>query len=389
MDNVEKVVLADKTVYLVGTAHVSDESVKDVENTIDSAKPDVVAVELCEQRFRTLKEGRKWEETEITDVIKSGRMYLFLLQILLTNFQRKIGAKVGVNPGAEMMKAVNMAEARGIKVALVDRSIGVTLKRAISKITFGEKVKLASGLLGGLFSDEEVDKELIEKMKQRDVLTGLIDELSRDAPSIKKVLVDERDRYIALMLSALDAKNIVAVIGAGHVDGVKANLLEIKGAGTEVERKVLEEVSGKRKKSVNYASYAIPAIFLLVLAAGFILKGPELAVNMIIWWILAHSILAALGVILMMGHPASIAVAALTAPFTPFHPLSVGMLSATTEFSMRKPRVSDFTGLLNLSGLRDYYRNRVTRIFFIMIAADLCNNMASLIVLPYITKIIV
>lgn len=393
MAEAEEVRLDDKTIYLVGTAHVSDESIRDVERTIDSVKPDVVAVELCEQRFQALREEKKWGETEITDVIKSGRIYLFLLQILLTNFQRKIGSQVGVKPGAEMLKAISMAEERGIHVALVDRNVGVTLKRAMNNLTLREKIKLFSGLVWGIFSGEEVNKELIEKLKEKDVLSELVEELAKEAPSLKKVLVDERDHYIALSLTLLKAKKIVAVVGAGHVEGVRNNLTVIKSVNAvkeiESEKNSLEQVSKKKNKSLNYAGYVIPLIFILILAAGLWSKGPEMAINMLLVWILAHSILASLGVLLMMGHPKSLVVAFVSAPVTPFHPLvSVGMLSALTEFSVRKPRVNDFTSLINLGSLKDYYRNRVTRVFLILFAADLCNNIASIIVIPYLAKFI-
>jgi len=395
MSEAEEVKLEDKTVYLVGTAHVSEESVRDVERTIDLLKPDIVAVELCEQRLSALKEEKRWGETEITDVLKSGRIYLFLLQILLTNFQRKVGSKVGVKPGAEMLNAVKIAEDRKIQVALVDRNVGVTLKRAMKLLTLKEKLKLFSGLVYELIAGEEVSKELIEQLKKKDVLTELMEELAREAPSLKKVLVDERDEYIALSISSLKAKKVVAVIGAGHLEGVKRNLLQIQTKGHVGEGKqALEQTSIDKGINMKYAGYAIPALFLLLLVVVLWTKGPEMALKIGLVWIVSHSLLAALGVVLMMGHPVSIAIALVTAPITPFHPLSVGMLAAYAEFKMRKPRVNDFTELLNLGSIRDAYRNRVTRIFLIMLAADLCNNMASGltilvgIIIPYFSKVI-
>ena len=385
-----EVKLQDKIVYLVGTAHVSEESIRDVERIIDSVKPNVVAVELCEQRLQALKEEKKWGETEITDVIKSGRMYLFLLQLLLSNFQRRVGSNVGVKPGAEMMKAMEIAGSRGIQVALVDRNIGVTLKRALSSLSLWEKLKLFSGLLQGAIFGEEIDKELIEKLKEKDVLEEMMDELAQEMPSLKKTLVDERDEYIALSLSSINAGKVVAVLGAGHLSGVRRNLESIDSAkhsrNLEAEGKVLEQTEGK-KSGVSIAGYLIPAVFIVILVAGFVMKGPEIAFNIFLAWILAHSILAAAGVALMGGHPKTILVAFVSAPLTPFHPLiSVGMLSAMTEFSSKKPRVSDFTSLSSLSGLRDYYKNRVTRVFLMLLVADLCNNIASIVVIPYLAK---
>ena len=389
MNNFEEIKLGGKTIYLVGTAHVSDESVKQVQEAIDSVKPDVVAVELCEQRYNALKNEKRWGETEITEVIKSGRIYLFLLQILLANFQRRIGVKVGVKPGAEMLKAVNLAEERGIKVALVDRNIGVTLKRALSNITFKEKAKLLYGFLNEFFAEEEVSKELIERMKNKDVLSELMDELGREAPSLKKVLVDERDEYIALRLSELEARKVVAVLGAGHLEGVKKRLLELKPDVRPQESRIVLEKTEAKKKGINYANYVIPGIFVIILLLGFKTNGTAAAKDMFLAWVLAHSIAASLACIIMLAHPRTIIVAAISAPFTPFHPLvSVGMLCALTEMSARKPRVDDFTALMNMSGLSSYYKNRVVRIFLIMLLADLFNNIGSIIILLYLASII-
>ncbi|MFH1126229.1 MAG: TraB/GumN family protein [Candidatus Altiarchaeota archaeon] len=369
MTEVTTVEMPGKKVFIVGTAHVSDKSVDLVKETIEKENPDVVAVELCKQRHQSLMDGKKWDETEITEVIKSGRTHLFLIQLFLSNFQRKIGDKVDVKPGAEMKKAVEIAKEMGIKVELVDREVKVTLKRAFSLMTLTEKLKLGYDFIAGVLDNEEVDKELVEKLKKKDVLTGMLEEMGREIPSIKKVLVDERDEYIAYRIKEIDGKKIVAVVGAGHVDGIKKNL--DKKVDVKDRLKTLEEVK-EGGSSWKYLSWIIPLAFISLILIGFLMKDISFTRDMIIKLFVIQGTLAALGAAVALAHPLTIIATFISAPFALIHPfIAVGWISALVELKIRKPLVKDFKGLLQLNGIGDYWRNRVTRIFLIMILTNL------------------
>ncbi|MFH1788441.1 MAG: TraB domain-containing protein, partial [Candidatus Altiarchaeota archaeon] len=136
-----------KKIILVGTAHVSKKSVEQVGKVIETEKPDVVCVELCSDRKHALLEQKKWDSTDIEKVIKEGKIYLFLIQVLLANFQRRVGEELGVKPGSEMLEALKKAGEAGIPVELVDRDVRVTLKRAFLKTSFREKMRLGGSFL--------------------------------------------------------------------------------------------------------------------------------------------------------------------------------------------------------------------------------------------------
>ena len=367
LNQVIRVNLDGKEVLLIGTAHVSKESVELVRETIEKENPDMVAVELCPQRFHAISEKKKWDETDISKVIKEGKGYLFLTQLMLTNFQRKVGDELGVKPGSEMVKALEMAKEKNIPIALVDRDIGVTLKRALNRMGFKEKVKIIFGLVSGIFEEEKVTEEMVEKLKEMDVLTEMMEELGKEVPSIKETLLDERNIYIADKIASLEAKKIVAVVGAGHVSGIK-DILESKVSGKDIGKEIAELETVPEKKSVmKYVNYAMPVSLLLVIVLGFYMQGGSFLWSSAIKWIFTTSILAALGAALALGHPYSIITALLVAPITTIHPLlAAGWFSGWVEAKVRKPQVKDFDGLMHINSITDLWKNGVTRILLVI-----------------------
>lgn len=384
--------MADKTVFLVGTAHVSDESVRDVEEAIKEYAPDAVAVELCQQRYKALKEERRWDETDIGSVITSDRVYLFLLQIMLANFQRKIGEDIGVKPGAEMMAAVEAAESAGIPVVLADRDIKVTLKRAMDLMTLREKGKLLYGFITGFVEGEEINEELVEKMKEKDVLTELMEKLSVETPSIKRVLVDERDEHIAYMIHKTQGERVVAVVGAGHLAGIKRNLKKLDGMGVVVTHTLSVDgvqIKGISRKKINAIAYGVPAVFAVLLIWGFIAHGADMTLNMMGKWFLINGTLSALGVAFALGHPLSVLTAFLAAPFTSLNPaFAAGWVAGYVELRLRKPRVADFKNLMKLKKTSDYWGNRVTKLILVVAFANIGSSIGTFIALPYLATLI-
>ncbi len=391
----EELILGDKLVVLVGTAHVSGESVKAVEDAVARYKPDVVAVELCEQRYNALKNEKRWEETDILEVVSSGRTHLFLLQILLANFQRKIGEDVGVKPGAEMLKAIEAAEKSGAKVLLADRDIKVTLKRAMDSMSLTEKAKVLWGFMDGFLEGQKVDEKLIEKLKEKDVLSELMEELAVETPSIKRVLVDERDRYIAAAVHMCDAKTIVAVVGAGHMEGVKKRLRELDSeAGVVVSHSHSvqgEEVKrpDRTMKRISAVSWLIMLAFAALLAAGFMQHGGEMTANMIAKWFLITGTCSAAGAALALSHPLTILSAFIAAPFTTLHPaIAAGWVAGYVELHIRRPRVVDFKNLMQLKSASDYWHNRVVKLILVVAFTNLGASLGSFIGLTYMASLL-
>ncbi|MFH0862597.1 MAG: TraB/GumN family protein [Candidatus Altiarchaeota archaeon] len=388
----EELVFRDKTIIIVGTAHVSDESVRAVEEAISKYKPDAVAVELCRQRYQALKEEKRWEETDILEVISSDRIHLFLLQILLANFQRKIGENVGVKPGAEMLKAVEIAEREKVNVILADRDIKVTLKRAMDMMSLKEKAKLFWGFVSGFVQGEDIDKELIERLKEKDVLTELMEDLAVETPSIKKVLVDERDEYIAHILHITDAKTVVAVVGAGHMAGIKRNLAELDGKVLVSHSMTLGGqtlVQPKKKKRISVLSLAIILAFAALLIAGLRQNGGTMTADMLVKWFVLTGAISAVGPILAMGHPFSVLAAFVSAPLKFLHPtIATGWIAGFIELKMRKPRVVDFKNLMMLKTTADYFRNRVVRLLFVVAFTNVTATVGNIVGLMYLATLV-
>lgn len=381
LNQVSSLKVNGREVFLIGTAHVSKESVDLVRETIEKENPDMVAVELCDQRHHAIAEKKRWDETDISRVFKEGKSYLFLTQLLLTNFQRKVGDELGVKPGSEMVKALEMAKERDIPVALVDRDIKTTLKRALNSMSLIEKAKLSFSLFCGMFEEDEASVDVMEKLKDTDVMTEMMEELGRDVPSVKKALIDERDRYIADKIAALDAKRIVAVVGAGHVSGIKKILESMEASRDEINSEIAElESVPEGGKFIKYAGYILPLSVIALVAFGFWVKGGDFLVESLVKWILTTGTLAALGAALALAHPLSILTSFIVAPITTIHPLlAAGWFAGWVEAKVRKPKVKDFEGLMKIDSIRDFWRNGITRILLVIAFANIGASMGAFI----------
>ncbi|HLC36430.1 MAG TPA: TraB/GumN family protein [archaeon] len=380
---VERIFLPEKEVILIGTAHISKVSVDLVREVIEKENPDAIGVELDSQRYYQLKYGKKWEETNIGDVISSGKAYLFLINLLLSNMQRKLGSELGVKPGSEMLEAIHLAREKGTSVALLDRNVAITMKRAMNLMSFTEKIKIAGSILFGIFAEkEELTPEKIEELKKEDIMSKLMKELSDTAPTISKVLVDERDQYIANKILYTQGKKIVAVLGAGHLHGVKKYLNE------KIDLTPLETIPVKKSK-LKYLAYFFPLIFIGLLAYAVLIKGITASISILAAWFLINGALSALGVVIARGHIASVLTAFIAAPFTSLHPaLAAGWFAAYTEAKFNSPKVKDFESLGNLNSYRDFASNKFTRILLIATFANIGSTLGTLIALPYIASML-
>ncbi|MFH1255862.1 MAG: TraB/GumN family protein [Candidatus Diapherotrites archaeon] len=380
----EKLKIGEKEVFLVGTAHVSSESVELVRKTIEKEKPDAVGVELDLERLNQLKSGEKWRETNIVDIVKHGKTYLFLINLLLSNYQRKIGRDLGVMPGAEMLEAVKAAEEKGIPIELLDRSVKVSLKRALNAMGLIEKAKLFFSLFIGLFESEKIEltEEKLKELKDKDVLNELLAELSKEFPAMKKVLVDERDAFIAQKIRESRGKKVVAVVGAGHVEGIK-KLMQKESDLNELQKMPIE------KNYLAAVGWLIPVLFIALFGYAFFTKGIETSLIVLLSWAAITGILAAIGTALAGGHIYSILTSLVAAPITTLHPLlAVGWFAGYVEARVRVPKVKDFESLHAIESLGDLYKNQVTRILMVTALANLGATIGTLIAFPYIAGLV-
>jgi pheromone shutdown-related protein TraB len=363
-----KVVVSDRLV-LVGTAHVSPASVKEVEDTIKEYSPDIVAVELDEKRYEVLMNKQKWEETPVTDMIRGGKAFFFLAQVFLSSIQRRLGKEFGAEPGSEMMAAIKVAENKALRVELVDRDITITLKKAWRTMGLREKVRLFwefSKAMVGVTDEEEID---LEEMMNEDAITMMIEELSKIAPSVTKILVFERDAFIAKKLSKLTGEGkVVAVVGAGHIMGIQENLKNIDKTPSFEE---LNSVPTKRVKWTKVIAYLIPILFGAMLI-WLVLRGNwDKFFSALLAWILINGICSAIGAALARGHPYSIATAFLAAPLTSLNPtVAAGWFAGAVEAKVRTPTVKDFQDLSELETMKQFFNNRVVRVLMVAALAN-------------------
>ena len=237
-----RIELDGRQIILLGTAHISRESITEVTEAIAAEQPDMVCVELDEARLQTVRNEKGWQELDITKVLKEGKGFLLMANLVLASFQKRMGADVGVKPGEEMKEAINAAEAAGIPVSMVDRPVQITLRRAWAKSGFWGRSKLLAALLSSAFSSEELKPEEIEGLKEQGAMEGMMEELAEYLPAVKEVLIDERDRYLASKIWQAGGSKSLAVLGAGHLNGTEAWIKRLAGGESDPDTSDIAEV---------------------------------------------------------------------------------------------------------------------------------------------------
>lgn len=406
-----------REIILVGTAHISPESIAEVRSLIESERPARVCVEIDAGRWKSMRDGPSWESLDIVKVLKEGRGFLLLANLALSGFQRRMGSEVGVKPGEEMLAAISKAEELGIPFSLCDRDVQVTLKRAWGKSGLWNRSKLVASLAGSAFSSEKLTGEEIEKLKARNELEEMMAELADYLPSVKEVLIDERDRYLAAKIHeawklegaapaagaarpdggaaaegeasgiAAKAAPILAVVGAGHLPGIEAWLGRFLAGepGTDVaELETLPPPSPWGK----LAGWAIPAAIVALIALGFFRSGTEASLAMILRWVLLNGSLAALGSAICLAHPLTILLSFLSAPLATLNPfVGVGLFAGVAEAFLKKPRVVDFERVAeDVASLRGFYTNRVTHILLVFLLSSLGGMAGNFIAIPLLAS---
>jgi pheromone shutdown-related protein TraB len=384
---IRRVELKDRVVILAGTVHISQESREEVRALVETEKPGRVCVEIDESRYRSMSQGNSWESLDIGKVLKEGRGFLLLANLALAGFQRKMGSGVGGKPGEEMLAAVAAAEAAGIPFSFCDREIQVTLKRAWGKSGFWNKCKLLASLVDSAFSSEKLTEEEIEKLKEKNELDSMMSELASFLPSVKEVLIDERDRFLASRIFDAKESLVVAVVGAGHLDGIEAWLRKLDSGEASSDTSEIETSPGKSKAS-EIAGLAIPVLIVGLIVLGFFKSGTEASLALLLHWVLLNGSLAALGSLLCLAHPVTILVSFVAAPIATLNPfVGVGLFAGLAEYYMRKPKVADLENLANdVTSVRGFYTNRVTKILLIFFMSSIGGMIGNFIALPFLAS---
>ncbi len=346
---------------LLGTAHVSRASVDAVRAAVASGQYDAVAVELDAGRLQSLSDPDVLAKMDIVRVLRDGKTHLFAANLALSSYQRRLAEQLDVEPGAELKAAVEDAHTFGLPVRLIDREVGLTFRRAMQRLGWWGRARTGAGILAAMFGDEEVGDEEIEKLKQGDMLEASFGEFATHSPALYETVIAERDRYMAARLRQDNgARNVLAVVGAGHLPGLARHLAE----DSDEPAGVLAELETVREKSrFPWMETIIGAFLLGGFAWGFWQGGVDVGADLLLQWVLATGLLGALGCAIAGGHPLSILAAFIASPLTPLHPaLASGTVSALVEASLRKPTYADFMALRDdVQQLKGWWRNRVAR----------------------------
>lgn len=350
----------DREFVLIGTAHISQVSKDLVRATIEAEAPDTVCVELDEGRLKSIKEPDLWKKTDLKQVIKNKQLGTLIANLVLGSYQKRMGAQTGVKPGSELKEAVDCAEGRGTELVLADRDIKITLRRTWACTPWYRKLSLLGGLFASIFDKTEVSEEDLAKIKEQDALSAMMQDFGKSFPEVKQVLIDERDQFLASKIKNAPGKKIVAVVGAGHMNGIAKIIEEDRELPSEESISVIP----KSAPIWKIIGWAIPVAIIASIIAVGVHAGFEKAGELSLQWAMLTGGGAMLGTVIAGGHPVTILVALVAAPFTGLTPLiGVGFFTALTQVYMRPPRVSEMETLADdIWQVRRWWKNRVTRV---------------------------
>lgn len=362
--NIHKLKINEKEILLVGTAHVSKDSAREVKELIEQEKPDSVCVELCSARYNSINNRDKWKNMDIITIIKQKKAPLLLVNLILSSFQKRLAQQLGINPGQEMIQAISSAKDVNAHLVLADRDIQVTFTRLWKKLSLWGKMRILIMLIFSMFSKEKISEEEIERLKSEDVLTVALSELARSFPRLKNILIDERDQYLAEKIKLAPGDKVIAIVGAGHVPGIK------KEINKEHDLTALTKIPSA-SKWLKVLVWGIPLAIIAIISSTFTYSPPT-GFNQITQWFLWNGSLSALGALIAMAHPISILTAFIVAPFSSLNPLlAAGWFAGIAEALVRRPLVGDFEQLEDITTLKDFFRNRVTKILLVVALANL------------------
>ncbi|PTN12421.1 TraB/GumN family protein [Nitrosomonas aestuarii] len=372
---IKTVQIDNRSITMLGTAHVSKASADKVQELIATGKYDAVAIELCPSRHKAIVNPDAMAQMDLFQVIKCGQASMVAASLALGAFQQRMAEQFDIEPGAEMRVAIKDAQMAKLPVILIDREIGVTLKRIYHNIPWWKRMGLFGGLIGSVVSKEKVSAAEIERLKEGDVLESTFSQFAEDEKDLFKPLISERDEYMSARLIKESKENnyqhILAVVGAGHMNGMQYQIENNRITNPD-ETIALLDVQPASSGWFKYLPWAIVLLILIGFAIGF-MRSPEIGAAMILDWILINGGLSALGAAIAFAHPLTIMTAFFAAPLTSLNPtIGAGMVVAATETYLRKPKVGDFNRLRkDTTSLKGWWNNQVTRILLIFILSTL------------------
>ncbi len=366
--DVHAITVDDRKILLVGTAHVSKESVTLVKKIINQEHPDHVCLELDEKRYQAMTQQAKWQSLDLKQIIRNKQLSTLLVSILMASYQKRLGGKLGVLPGSELLAGATTANELQIPISLCDRDVRITLRRAWKSTPFLKKCQLIAVLFASIFDDEEIDAEKLEELKKKDILANLMDEMGDSFPDLKRVLIDERDLYLAEKIKTAPGQRLVAVVGAGHVEGIKKAISSATSPSLP-ELDTIPPVS----KLWKVLGWGIPLLILGSLFAIGITKGADVAGSNLLFWILANGIPAAIGAVFALAHPVTIIGAFAAAPITSLTPvIGAGYVSAFIQVMKCPPVVREFENVANdITSITAWWKNKLLRVFLVFFLTGL------------------
>ncbi|MGK2905783.1 MAG: TraB/GumN family protein [Desulfuromonadales bacterium] len=380
--DIHRVTIDNREYVLVGTAHISQDSVETVKAVIQNENPDTVCIELDELRHRALRNPRHWESLNLIQVLKQGQAPFLLANLALASFQKRMGLQTGVKPGAELAAAAVVAEELGKDIRLVDREIRTTLLRAWRKASFWKKMTLFSTLLASMFETQELSEEELTKLRQSDTLSAMLDEMAEILPIVKKILVDERDTYMAHHISQAPGQKIVAIVGAAHMPGILTKL------GQTFSKEEIDELSVVPVKTAlsKTLPWLIPAIVVGLFVAGFMAGDRQQLAEAAVAWILANGVLSALGALIALGHPLTILAAFVAAPITSLNPtIGAGFVTGLVQAFVAPPQVKDMEHVSeDIAKLSGWWRNRLTRVLLVFVLSSVGSAIGTLVAFSWL-----
>lgn len=381
--NVHRIRTDDKEIILVGTAHVSKESAALVREVIEAEQPDTVCVELCASRYQAIRNHDQWRDMDIVKVIREKKAFLLLSNLMLSAFQKRIAQKLDVVPGQEMLTAMETADAIGARIHLADREIRVTLSRTWRIMGFLDKIKVLFHLILSMGDLGEISEADVERMKEQDILESLLAEVGDSLPVLKTILIDERDLYLAHRIRTAPGTKIVAVVGAGHVPGIRSHWEET------VDIEALEQIPPKGPVS-GVLKWLLPLAIAAIFVFGFYYGGAEAGADMALSWVVANGVFAGVGAVVALGHPATVASAVVAAPITSLNPMvAAGWVSGLVEALLKKPRVMDFEDLpRDILSVRGFWRNKVTRVLLVVVFTNLGSAIGTFVAIPFMFRVL-
>ncbi|MFP4391931.1 MAG: TraB/GumN family protein [Desulfohalobiaceae bacterium] len=374
LHKLQHIKLGDKDVYILGTAHISSQSVEDVKQAAQELLPDAICVELCPSRYQTLVQQEAWQKMDLYKVIQENKALFLLAQLALSSFYRRISQKLGVKPGAEMLEGVRQAQELDAELVLADRDVNVTLKRVWASLNLWAKLKFMLQLLAGLFFQDKINAQEIENLKDKDQLQIIMDEFAQSFPQVQKTLIQERDQYLAHKIADSPGSKVLAIVGAGHAQGITDSM------GQEVD---LQELSRIPPKPIwpQMVKWGVPLLIVILLLLGFLIQGTEQSIQSIYIWILVNGFFSALGASLAFGHPLTIASAFVAAPLTSLNPtMAAGWVAGLVQAWIKKPLVGDLEGLPQaMTSLKGFWLNPLCRILLVVVLANLGSSLGTFV----------